>query len=520
MHSVYGRIIFILIIWFSIPSSATAGLQYLVKAIGPDLPGSANGFENVSTDFEADYTRSGLTFDDALDENVSLGFNFPFNGTTYNKIIISSNGVFYLRTSGFLQNNTERNTAADYTNPQISSNDTLDNAISPYWDDLNLGKTNDGAQGRLRYGTVGSGDGQHFVIWWDDVPRYPNSGSYSLQVALYKNGTIIFRYKDDSNNDTDGSLATIGVKEDSSHYDQNTYNQNNIDMSQDIVYRIYKHLTPITPVCAVPVEKIEMNTYDNTSGHPRDEYLFSILRDNNTVHQGGGYQNRINGSGNPYGGNNNYWSKFSGYIYLPDDGVYQFGVDGDDAVEVYLDDQLITGWYGGHGRANSAQYVIDTDVQSGWHKIAFHQEEASGGDNYYLYWKRPGGNLRKVPSSRFFHCNMTIEKSSCVIYDPINSTTNPKRIPSGRIRYTFLLDNIGGVDTDDVLVEDNLTSNLDTSTIQNLQIQNGDCDCKGVSSASNNGPNGTANGVTPIKLDYDTVDAYSKKCGYFEVDIK
>ena len=42
----------------------------------------------------------------------------------------------------------------------------------------------------------------------------------------------------------------------------------------------------------------------------------------------------------------------------------------------------------------------------------------------------------------------------------------------------------------------------------------------GVSSASNNGVNGIGDGVNPVKLDYGSVSADSKECGYFEVDIK
>jgi uncharacterized repeat protein (TIGR01451 family) len=497
-----------------------AGLQYLQKSIGPDLSGSANGLENVSTDFHNDYTRSSAAYDDALDEHVPIGFSFPFKGSTYSEIIISSNGILYFRASGAFNNNSERYTAAYFENQELNSSKTPYNAISPYWDDLNLGNTNDGTQGRLRYGTIGSGAGQHFVVWWDDVSAFPNNGSYSFQVVFYKDGAIKFRYKDDSNNDTDGSSATVGIKEDSSHYDQHTYNSSNINKGNDIVYRPYQHLSPITPACQTPISQIAMQTFDQNSAHPKDEYEFITLRQNNTNSLGNGYQDQINGSSNPYGSNDDYWSKFSGYIYLPDSGVYQFGVDGDDAVEVYLDNHLITGWYGGHGRHNHAEYAINVEVQAGWHKIRFYQEEGNGGDNYYLYWKRPGGSMEIVPSSRFFHCKPTISKVSCVISDPVNGTTRPKRIPGATIRYAFQVNNTTDDTMDNVIVEDTVSSNFDTATIRNLQIKNGNCNCSGVASASNNGANGTANGVNPIKLDYGHISGRATECGYFEVDIK
>jgi hypothetical protein len=501
----------------------SADLIYLAKAIGPDLYGSSNGFENVSTAFVNDYHRSGKTYDDALDEHVSIGFNFPFNGQNYSEVIISSNGVLYFRASGAFADDSERGKAADYSNHQLSSSDTPDNAVVPYWDDMDLGNSNDGTQGQLLYGNVGSGDDEHFVVWWDDVTRYNNdtNNRYSFQVALYKNGTIIFRYKDDDDSKTDGSSATIGIKEDGSHYDQNTYNTSNIDKGRDIVYRTYKHLSPITPQCTNPVNKVEMSTYDNSSSHPRDEYLFAQLRIDNTTLNGNGYQDQINGSGNPYDGSDDYyWTRFGGYIYLPDTGVSQFGVEGDDAVEIYLDEQLITGWYGGHGRHNHEEYAINADVQAGWHKLEFNQEERSGGDNYYLYWKRPGGSMEIVPSSRFYHCEPTITKTSCVINDPVNSASNPKRIPGGTIRYAVEVQYHGGIILSDVHAEDNIDTSFDESTITNLKIDGSHaCNCLSPISAGANGGDGGVSGNT-IKLDFDSVAASTTECGYFEVDIR
>jgi len=121
--------------------------------------------------------------------------------------------------------------------------------------------------------------------------------------------------------------------------------------------------------------------------------------------------------------------------------------------------------------------------------------------------------------------SVQITKSSCVINDPVNITTNPKRIPGATIRYAFEVSNTGASAADNVIVEDDLNSNFDYSTIQYLQIQSGTCNCLGVTSASNNGANGTANGVNPVKLDFGTVAAGSSstptiECGYFEVDIK
>ncbi len=505
----------------TLSSLSHADLVYLAKSIGPELHGSGNGFETVSNEFSQDYQRSSRPLDDALDEHVPIGFAFPFNGNTYTEVIISSNGVLYFRA---FDNNSQRSVAAHYVNQQLNTNSgnnyAMPNAIYAYWDDLNPY-----AGGKIKYGTVGSGAGEHFVVWWDDVPQFYNSGSYSFQVALYKDGTIKIRYKDSNDNDTDGSSATIGIKEDSNHYDENTYNTSNIDKSRDIVYRPYRHLSAITPLCPSPVNKISMRTYD-TSGYnsyPKDQYEYATLVQNYgdaSHYDGSGYQDAIDGSGNPYGANDNYLSIFEGYIYLPDTGDYRFGVDGGDAVEVYLDDRLITGWYRGHGRHNRSEYTIKTYAEAGWHKITYHHQKRTGGDNYYLYWQRPGGSLEKVPASQFFHCRPKVTKTSCVIRDPFNSTNNPKRIPSSTIRYAVQVQNRDFIPITDSIVTDNVNGHFDTAMITNHRIGNGSCNCPNPGSTSPNGPNRTGDGVNPVKLDLGTIPPMQTKCRYFEVNLK
>ncbi len=121
--------------------------------------------------------------------------------------------------------------------------------------------------------------------------------------------------------------------------------------------------------------------------------------------------------------------------------------------------------------------------------------------------------------------NVSLVKKSCVLRDGVSSGANAKRIPGATIRYAFEVSNHGNRDASNVIVDDDLNTNFDHNTIRNLQIQSGTCDCLGVASASNNGTNGTANGVNPVKLDFGTVASGSTgtptvECGYFEVDIK
>ena len=121
--------------------------------------------------------------------------------------------------------------------------------------------------------------------------------------------------------------------------------------------------------------------------------------------------------------------------------------------------------------------------------------------------------------------NLSLKKTSCVIRDPANLTVNPKRIPGATIRYAIEISNSGIGRASNALVDDSIPATLDVTTIRNLQIKSGACNCLGVVSGSSNPAPGTGNAVHPIKLNFGSVEGGSvatptKECGYFEVDIK
>jgi len=109
---------------------------------------------------------------------------------------------------------------------------------------------------------------------------------------------------------------------------------------------------------------------------------------------GSGSVSNINGTGNPFGADDNYLTVFSGTLVIPsgESGTYTFAVDGDDAVDVIIDGTVVAGWYGAHGRNNSDSSLTSHSgsiyLSSGNHTIIFRQQERDGGDSYYLYWKR------------------------------------------------------------------------------------------------------------------------------------
>ena len=115
-----------------------------------------------------------------------------------------------------------------------------------------------------------------------------------------------------------------------------------------------------------------------------------------------------------------------------------------------------------------------------------------------------------------------ITKTSIVTSDPVNGTTNPKRIPGATIRYCFTVDNISLEDATSVeLTEDFTTTNKDKLTYVNsgkvIQNVSTSCDCAAISdtSGSFSSPTVTISIGTLNGADTST----SRGCAYIEATI-
>jgi len=197
--------------------SAFADLRYLSKTT-PD----ETTFDTTTTPIS---TENGGQNDD-YDADISLGFDFPFNGQYYNKITIDINGRILLDAN-----------ESDPSNDDLSDSNT-EMGLYPYWDDLYI--TNDT---NITYDHLGSDSDERFAVTWDHVQQVTcrgwrcwASGAYTFQAVLYRDGRVRFRYLNDDDNDADGSSATIGVKEDDDYYDQHLKDEATLDQSKDILY--------------------------------------------------------------------------------------------------------------------------------------------------------------------------------------------------------------------------------------------------------------------------------------------
>ncbi len=183
-------------------------------------------------------------------------------------------------------------------------------------------------------------------------------------------------------------------------------------------------------------------------GHPGNTTQFIAMETcvKKKDDDGYGTQNvsQINGNGNPFGDDDNYFTVFEGNLVVTagEGGNYQFAVDGDDAVELYIDGFLVVGWYGGHGDCGGSTTCLDShsatvSLSAGSHSIKFRHEEEAGGDNYFLRWQKPGAATASVAAAmtnyvvRVDACiSKALKEDNCRGY-PTEDAATPVYKPSG-----------------------------------------------------------------------------------------
>lgn len=112
---------------------------------------------------------------------------------------------------------------------------------------------------------------------------------------------------------------------------------------------------------------------------------------------------------------------------------------------------------------------------------------------------------------------MFIEKTSCVLSDPINGTTNPKRIPGATIRYAVQVTNTA-IAVSNVYVTDSVSNIFNAPTIP--KVANGACNCGAGGGANSGSVSGNDVTINFGSVAAGSIAAPTKECGYFEAVIK
>ncbi len=91
---------------------------------------------------------------------------------------------------------------------------------------------------------------------------------------------------------------------------------------------------------------------------------------------------------------------FSGYLKVPETGVYTFALEANDGAVLLINDKMIIDNDGGH-RAQK----LDTKIglKKGWHPIKVDYFQQGGAKSLNLNWEGPGVKNQEVPAEALFH---------------------------------------------------------------------------------------------------------------------
>jgi hypothetical protein len=96
--------------------------------------------------------------------------------------------------------------------------------------------------------------------------------------------------------------------------------------------------------------------------------------------------------------------KVDGSIYVPETGTYTFGVDSDDASDVFINGTQVASFYGGHGFNGNFNNNGTIDLEKGNHSFRARMEEGGGGDGIHVAWQKPSdSSFSTVPQENYLH---------------------------------------------------------------------------------------------------------------------
>ena len=416
-------------------------IALIISAISVNATAAYTEASVAGTALESPTTNWAAGDDDTI--SVPIGFDFPFGGlTTVNTININSNGGLSL------------DAWSDFNNQALATASSS-TVIAPYWDDLNRGT------GTIKYETFGSAPNRRFVAAWNNVPRFPTTGSCTFQVVLYETGNIRFRYSTSSTS-CDGSSATVGIQETSSIFIQHSFNAP-ITLSNDLLY------TPVAPPPPPPGPATPLIVGSCDS--------FEDNLDNWTISESGGFVNvntltsqSPNRSLDINGGAASATSivvdtstNFKEVTLWIRRGADSFSEDTDnneDLILEYLDSS--NNWItletflgsGTKGQSYSRVYAMPNPAKHANFQLRLRMTQGSGTD--YDHWHIDDVCLNPVTA----YPSISLQKSSTVISDGY-SGSNPKRIPGALVDYDIVVTNsgIGAADNDTIEINDSIPAN-------------------------------------------------------------
>ena len=142
---------------------------------------------------------------------------------------------------------------------------------------------------------------------------------------------------------------------------------------------------------------------------------------------------------------------FEGELVVSEDNFYELGANGDDAVEILLNDiptdesggnndpREISGYYGGHGFCGSDLHSCQkplggvTLTSGKRYKLKFRHEEQTGGEGYALSWRKATGVSRLTDYVVRIKTCVTSDEAECLVY-PATAAAPTHYKPTGLLQ--------------------------------------------------------------------------------------
>lgn len=90
----------------------------------------------------------------------------------------------------------------------------------------------------------------------------------------------------------------------------------------------------------------------------------------------------------------------TGFLLLPDDGIYSFALNSDDGATLWIDDKLVVDNDGKHAAFSLTGAVR---MQKGSHKIELKYFQAGGSASLKLWMTQPNGFSQEIPANLYTH---------------------------------------------------------------------------------------------------------------------
>ena len=192
-----------------------------------------------------------------------------------------------------------------------------------------------------------------------------------------------------------------------------------------LYYRLYSTSASTFPASATEFE----TTYANAANFKLAGYVALTSNAGNLNTSSSYSANLINffnqtdlknaiGNSTPYSGfsGDGFTIVVSGYFIPKQTGTYTFSIEGDDAVDLFINDQNVVNQYGPHGNSAIGTHTGTISLIAG-KKYLFRarMQEGGGGEVLQLFWKKPS------------------ESSGSIWYQDIEELSGEEVVPSGLV---------------------------------------------------------------------------------------